>query len=741
MKRAVCWLFLIVVIGFAVLVWQLGRKSDAVSAKVGGMFGRDCAGISAKPESRVARVFCADRAYALHRIEKDAGETVPFLLAVASPMAVKTVLATYPTVQLREQSSRILACDVPKSLARQWLSEGIALAGVTAFEVAAPLELYGSVATGERFTGTAPLQYNSRLDGRSEVVAVIDTGISTGKAATFHPELLPALYGMTVEPSLSAAVSVASPEDTHSFSHGTHVAGCVVASGAYYSSLRGSAPGAALFFHRIANGGSLYLFSDITSHFERSVAVGATVINCSWGHSTKPMVPGYNLYSRLLDDFVWNYPEVLICVAVGNDGVDADGNNVVDLKTVYSQEALAKNALVVGAQESYRPTVNLMNKQFTSATFNGSELANDLVAAPYDGEHDGMFALSSRGPLYDGRIVPMLVAPGSRIVSTLKDGSYGFSDGTSMATPIVSGAAAVMRQYLREVQALSAPTAAAVRAGLILASESLSPGQFGTGAMREIPETSPNSVEGWGALRLGKLLQGGDSGKAQIGVYDRIVLEKSGGETSFEIPDVRANTRLSVVLSWIDAPSAVTTGVAALINDYDLSLRSPSGVEYAVDDHLNTIEKLQVSVGEDSGTWQVIVSAKQIRKTGTGNLAAVVWTAETDNADIALPKDDKTLPVTLEVKLPEGVQPYVEYPVWPAPGAHTYYKGSPCFVRAGAWLPWTASGKTRQLSRWIQRTGAGDLLQGVSDSFLLNPEAEHTLQWYERFPGAAFRLR
>ena len=298
-----------------------------------------------------------------------------------------------------------------------------------------------------------------------------------------------------------------------------------------------------------------------------------------------------------------------------------------------------------------------------------------------------------------------------------------------------------MRQYLREVQALSAPTAAAVRAGLILASESLSPGQFGTGAMREIPETSPNSVEGWGALRLGKLLQGGDSGKAQIGVYDRIVLEKSGGETNFEISDVRANTRLSVVLSWIDAPSAVATGVAALINDYDLSLRSPSGVEYAVDDHLNTIEKLQVSVGEDSGTWQVIVSAKQIRKTGIGNLAAVVWTAETDTADIALPKDDKTLPVTLEVKLPEGVQPYVEYPVWPAPGAHTCYKGSPCFVRAGAWLPWTASGETRQLSRWIQQMGAGDLLQGVSDSFLLNPEAEHTLQWYERFPGAAFRLR
>ena len=123
-------------------------------------------------------------------------------------------------------------------------------------------------------------------------------------------------------------------------------------------------------------------------------------------------------------------------------------------------------------------------------------------------------AFSSRGPTLDGRIKPDVVAPGTFILSTRStrlapnnfawgaypaNHAYFHMGGTSMATPLVAGCLALIRQHLRATWAIASPSAALLKAVLIAGSVRL-PGQVPSGVQLD-------PAQGFGRVDLDRSLR------------------------------------------------------------------------------------------------------------------------------------------------------------------------------------------------------------------------------------------
>jgi subtilisin family serine protease len=465
-------------------------------------------------------------------------------------------------------------------------------------ELVAPT-LFNDQAVNATHMRATNVWFTHGLTGEGQIIGHADTGLDVGALPGIHPDFagrIVAAFG------LGRGSLWTDPNG-----HGTHTAGSILGSGTMSTGLfRGVAWEAKLVHQSLLDnsGGLGGLPGDLNVLYLQAYTNGARIHSDSWGASVNG---SYTTSSRQSDEFMWDHPDMLLVFAAGNDGFDSD-NGIIDNDSIGAP-GTAKNVLTVGAAESDRPAGS---GGFSSSTYGSlwpfdypfAPINGDLVSRSADGTNQGMAAFSSRGPTDDGRVKPEVVAPGTDIVSVRSrqpgagggwglnaNTNYTFNGGTSMSTPLVAGAAALVREYFVKHRD-TAPSAALVKAVLQHGARPMSPGQYGTGAAREIPATVPNNVAGWGHVDLETSLF-----PANVVWFH---LDETSGLTA--PGDVREHTfyaetgTVKLTMTYTDFPATAGSGVK-LVNDLDLSLRGPGGVEASAgQDRINPSERLLYTV-------------------------------------------------------------------------------------------------------------------------------------------------
>ncbi|WP_435864341.1 S8 family peptidase [Streptomyces phaeochromogenes] len=238
------------------------------------------------------------------------------------------------------------------------------------------------------------------FDGKGVKIAVLDTGIDTT-----HPDLKDQVVA---EKNFSTA-----PDATDKYGHGTHVASIAAGTGAKSAGkYKGVAPGAQLLNGKVLDDNGSGDDSGILAGMDWAAEQGADVVNLSLGGGdTAEIDPLEAQVNKLSAE-----KGILFAIAAGNSGQFGE-------QTVGSPGSAAA-ALTVGAVD----------------------------------DSDKLADFSSTGPGLDGAIKPDVTAPGVDTTAASAKGSiiaqevgenpagYVTISGTSMATPHVAGAAAILKQ-------------------------------------------------------------------------------------------------------------------------------------------------------------------------------------------------------------------------------------------------------------------------------------------------------
>lgn len=176
------------------------------------------------------------------------------------------------------------------------------------------------------------------------------------------------------------------------------------------------------------------------------------------------------------------------------------------------------------------------------ANITGSfKMAKNIISVGHTDSLGNVLPLSSRGPAYDGRIKPELVAFAE--------------DGSSGAAAIVSGISLVLQQAYKESHG-NFPSAALVKAILLNSAD----------------DVGPNGIDFMSGFGMANAY------KALLEITNATYFNgdiSNGNTDTFELAVPPNIKQLKITLAWSDPPSAVDAA-KALINDLDLELSLPA---------------------------------------------------------------------------------------------------------------------------------------------------------------------
>lgn len=438
------------------------------------------------------------------------------------------------------------------------------------------------------------------LRGKGQLICIADTGFDMGSLDDVHNMFI----GRVKQLYSWGRTNPQQSDDPDG--HGTHVCGSALGSGQHVSQglIEGTAPDADLIVQSLFSGfddwGSTKLGGipvDLGPLFGQAYQHGARIHSNSWGTPLpRNLVQRpYDGKTESIDRFVWEHQDFTILFAAGNDGQDQDFDGTVNERSLGA-EASAKNCITVGASENYRPnlTSGPKNLPYTYGTFFPKKFTKNPLKDDHQANNpEGLAAFASRGPTAEGRLKPDIVAPGTAILSARSrkkkltgginkagesgDDKYMYLSGTSMATPLVAGCCALIRESLlhsgyrdEDVAGKKSPTGSLIKALLINGAVPVK-GQY----MPDNIGTEPNPHSGFGRVNVSNSLV--KTNDKFLGYCIGVVDEAEEESVKFDIPipstteGVNGNTTipsgnltLKVTMVYADQPGG------ALINDLNL---------------------------------------------------------------------------------------------------------------------------------------------------------------------------